>query len=144
MKNFIYLLTFLFLFGCVTNHVDNKENEKIVLGVLNGFIGAVENKDYAKIEQLTHNDFVIYENGSVWDVQRFSQELEGYQDVSIKYNLEDVHTIVDQNTAHIQFFNTGSFQHPDTLISLKFIESATLVREDDVWTIKFYHSTHLK
>lgn len=143
MKNFIYLL-FIFLIVSCNTHVDNRVNEKIVLDLLNDFVNAVENKDYAKLDQLTHDDFVIYENGSVWNYERFSQELEGYQDVKISYELEDIHTMVDQNTAHVQFFNKGTFNHPDTVIHLQFIESATFIRENENWTIKFYHSTHLK
>ena len=143
MKNFIYILFVLFFVGC-NNHVDNRVNEKIVLDVLNEFVSAIETQDFATLDQLTHDEFVIYENGSVWDYSRFSQELEGYQDVEIKYELEDFHTMVDQNTAHVQFFNKGTFTYPDTVIHLQFIESATFIKKDDNWTIKFYHSTHLK
>lgn len=143
MKNLTYLLFLLFMFGC-NNHVDNRANEKIVLDVLNDFIEAIENKDYAKLDQLTHDDFVIYENGSVWDYDRFTQELEEYQDVKIVYQLEDIHTMVDKNTAHVQFYNKGTFVYSDTTIHLQFIESATFLREDNNWTIKFYHSTHSK
>lgn len=143
MRNIFYLIIAILLFSC-NGHVDNKDNEKIVLNVLNDFIKAIETKDYAKLDQLTHNDFVIYENGSVWDINRFSQELEGYENVKIKYELENVHSIVDQNTAHVQFLNKGTFVHPDTVVNLQFIESATFIRENSNWTIKFYHSTHLK
>ncbi|MBI9068373.1 MAG: nuclear transport factor 2 family protein [Salinivirgaceae bacterium] len=143
MNRFLIPLMLLLFIGC-KNHVDSRVNEKIVLDVLNEFVTSVENKDYAKIDQLTHDDFVIYENGSVWNLERFSQALEGYDSVKISYTLEDIHSIVDHNTAHLQFINKGMFTHPDTVVNLQFIESATLVRENDIWLIKFYHSTHLK
>jgi hypothetical protein len=116
----------------------------MVKKMLNDFITAVQDKDFAELEKLTTDDFVIYENGLVWDFEEFSRKLEEYDSVTIKYDLTDLNLLVDAQTAHAQFHNVGIFNHPDTTIVLYFIESAAFVKENDNWQIKFYHSTHLK
>ncbi len=144
MKYLIPLLIVFLLVGC-NDSFNRKEQQKIVNSMLSEFLIAVQDNDYDKLEQLTHKDFVIYENGSVWDLKRLSTELEGFQNVDVTYKLHDIHTIVDENVAHMQFLNTGEFVYPDTTIVLEFIESATFLRDDDdMWFIRFYHSTHLK
>ena len=143
MKNLLYIIIALFISSCTANK-SKKQDEKIVKGILSEFIEAVQNKSYSTIDQLTHSDFVIYENGLVWGVEEFSLKLEEYENVDIKYEMSDLHLIVDNKTAHAQFHNKGTFNYPDTVIVLKFIDSATLVKENDNWVIKFYHSTHLQ
>lgn len=143
MKKLAYILIGILLVSCTSNS-DKRENEKMVRKMLNDFITAVQDKDYAELEKLTTDDFVIYENGLVWDFEEFSRKLEEYDSVTIKYNLTDLNFLVDAQTAHAQFHNVGTFNHPDTTIVLKFIESAAFVKDNDNWQIKFYHSTHLK
>lgn len=132
------------LVSCNSNYNRN-ENKRIVKNMLSEFLLAVEENDYDKLQKIVHEDFVIYENGSVWDLTRFSIELENFQNVDVKYKLRNVHTIVDQNVAHLQFLNKGKFVYPDTTIVLDFIESATFVRNEsnEEWMLRFYHSTHL-
>lgn len=141
MKKLAYIIIGILLISCCTS---SNEDEKIVTKVLNEFITAVQDKNYSRLELLTDDDFVIYENGLVWGLEEFSLKLEEYDSVSIAYTLKDLHLMVDNNTAHTQFHNQGIFTHPDTVIVLNFIESATLVKVDNNWKVKFYHSTHLK
>ena len=96
MRNLLYILIAILFIGCTTTN--NKENEKIVKQLLNDFITAVEEKNFAEIESLTNNDFVIYENGLVWNMEQFSAKLEEYQrnNIGIKYKLKDIHFIIEQ------------------------------------------------
>lgn len=143
MKKLAYIIIGLLLVGCMTNSA-KRDDQKVVKEVLNDFVNAVQNKNYGVLENLIDDDFVIYENGLVWNFEEFSRKLEEYNNVNINYVISDLHLIVDAKTAHAQFHNVGTFQHPDTVIILKFIESATFVKENNNWQIKFYHSTHLK
>ncbi len=143
MKKIGYIIFGIFLISCASN-VNKKSDKKIVKSVLNQFITAVQDKDYSKLDQLTQDDFVIYENGLVWSFEEFSSELEDYDSVKINYELSNLHLIIDNTTAHAQFMNRGTFEYPDTTIVLNFIESATFIKDDDNWQIKFYHSTHSK
>jgi len=143
MKNIFLIVIVTVLVSCNSN-VNHKNDEKVVKTILNEFITAIQDKNFNKLEDLTSDDFVIYENGLVWNLEKFSLKLEEYDSVSIKYELKDLHFIVDSKTAHAQFHNKGTFQYPDTVIVLNFIESATFVKKNDNWNIKFYHSTHLK
>jgi len=143
MKRLAYVIIGLLLVSCGT--ISNKKNEeKRVTQVLKDFITAVQDKNFSSLDQLTSDDFVIYENGLVWDFEQFSLKLEEYDSVKINYVIKDLHLIVDENTAHAQFHTEGTFVHPDTTIVLYFIESAAFVKENNNWQIKFYHSTHLK
>ncbi len=141
MKNLAYTLLVLLVVGCAS-HQNKVHDEKVVKQVLNDFITAVQDKNFGELDNLTKDDFVIYENGLVWDFKEFSRKLEEYDSVKITYALSDLHLIVDENTAHAQFHNVGTFVFPDTTIVMKFIESATFVKDNGNWQVQFYHSTH--
>lgn len=143
MRNLAYLFVVVLMVSC-SSISSNKSDKEAVEKVLNTFITAVENKEFSDIEQLIGDDFVIYENGLIWDYNEFAVQLEEYDSVGINYEISNMHLIVDASTAHAQFRNTGIFEYPDTTISLNFIESATFVKENNEWRIMFYHSTHLK
>lgn len=142
MKNLIYLFVFVLMIGC--SSINQSLEKTAVKTVLNDFITAVQNKEFSTIEGLISEDFIIYENGLVWNFDEFSLKLEEYGSVKINYELSDLHLIVDKTTAHAQYINKGTFIYPDTTIMLNFIESATLIKENTNWKITFYHSTHLK
>lgn len=142
MKHLLSLLIILLLISCSSNF-DKKENKKIVNEMLTEFLHAVEKNDYDVLDRIAHDEFVIYENGSVWDLERLSTELENFKNVEVKYTLSHEHIIVDENVAHVQFKNHGIFIYQDTTVNLDFIESATFVRENESWYLRFYHSTHL-
>jgi len=143
MKKLVYILMGLLLVSCAANNA-KKDDEKKVKALLNDFITAVQDKNFSELDKLTCDDFVIYENGLVWDFGQFSLKIEEYDSVTINYVVKDLHLLVDANTAHAQFHNEGTFVYPDTTIVLYFIESAAFVKENNDWQIKFYHSTHLK
>lgn len=143
MKYLLSLSIVLFLVSCNPNF-DKKENKRVVNEMLVGFLTAIENNDYDTLEKLTHNDFVIYENGSVWNLDQLTTELESFKNVNVSYTLGHIHSIVDENVAHLQFKNNGIFAYTDTTLVLNFIESATFVKDNGNWYLRFYHSTHLK
>ncbi len=143
MKKILFLLVLTGFWAC-SQKMEQKENHKLIDELLHQFVTAVQEFNYEEMERLTNDDFIIYENGSVWNTKEFFNALEGFQDVKINYNIDKLNIIVDNNTAHAQFINHGTFVYPDTTIHLNFIESSTFVKENGNWTIKFYHSTHLK
>ncbi len=144
MKNLVFILLAFFMISC-NNCNNHKADKTTVIKVIDDFVTAVQNKDYGKLDDLASDDFVIYENGLVWNMDEFSLKLEEYDSVGINYKITNMHAIVDENTAQAWFHNKGTFVYPDTTIVLNFIESATLVKDDkNNWQIIFYHSTHLK
>lgn len=143
MKKFIFLLVLTSFWAC-NQQKEQKENQKLIDELLHQFVTAVQDFNYDEMDKLTHDDFIIYENGSVWNTKEFFNALENFQDAKITYQIDKLNIIVDNNTAHAQFINHGTFVYSDTTINLNFIESSTFVKEGGNWTIKFYHSTHLK
>jgi hypothetical protein len=143
MKRILILLAIVSIWGC-SQQKSGTDNPKFIKGLLNDFITAIEDYNYEELDKLTHPDFIMYENGSVWNTKEFFQALEGFQEVKITYDIDKLNIIMDHNTAHAQFINHGTFAYPDTTIHLNFIESSTFVKENNIWYIKFYHSTHLK
>lgn len=140
-----YLITFtiiFFLASCNCNF-DKKENKTIVNDMLVEFLKAIEDNDYDALDRLTHDDFVFYENGMVWDLERLNTELDNFNNVDVSYEIKHIHSIVDMNVAHLQFETNGKFVYPDTTIMLEFIDGATFVRDNENWYIQFYTSTHM-
>lgn len=143
MKKMISLLVLLGLMACVQQP---KENNRVTFieDLLDDFMTAVQEYNYEELDKLTDKDFMMFENGRIWNTKEFLQALEGYQDVKITYDIEKIDIILEQNTAHAHFLNHGTFVYPDTTIYMNFIESCTFKKNDDIWYLHYYYSTHLK
>ncbi len=143
MKNLLIIIVAVLALGCQTAP-QKKGRPADVEKVLRLFVDAVAQSDMELIDQLVSPGFIIYENGKIWNVDSLYKALEGYRDIKISYNIENVDITADYNTARAIFTNTGTFDFTNTVTTLKFAESATFVKINNQWKVEFYHSTHIR
>ncbi len=133
MNRLIISLLILCLMSC------NSAPKKIItedqaISVLKGFFIALDIDNLGKelVYDFTTSDFVIYEMGEKYDLPSFLNVIKthfkkGY--ISTDWSLYDFKVSIDDNTAHISYFNKGKFI---------FIEKGVKKEENIVWMESVY------
>ena len=133
MNRLIISLLILCLMSC------NSAPKKIItedqaISVLKGFFTALDIDNLGKelVYDFTTSDFVIYEMGEKYDLPSFLNIIKthfkkGY--ISTDWSLYDFKVSIDDNTAHISYFNKGKFI---------FIEKGVKKEENIVWMESVY------
>ena len=113
MNRLIISFLLLFLMSCSSN-TNNNITEDQAISVLKEFFNAIDIDNLGNKLVYDHvtKDFVIYEMGEKYDLGSFLNVIKthfkkGY--VSTDWSLYDFKVSIDNNTAHISYFNKGKF-----------------------------------
>ena len=148
MNRLIISLLILCLMSC------NSAPKKIItedqaISVLKGFFTALDIDNLGKelVYDFTTSDFVIYEMGEKYDLPSFLNVIKthfkkGY--ISTDWSLYDFKVSIDDNTAHISYFNKGKFIFIDKGVkkeeNIVWMESVYLKYEDEELKLSFLQS----
>jgi hypothetical protein len=119
--------------SCSSN-INNNITEDQAISVLKEFFNAIDIDNLGNKLVYDHvtKDFVIYEMGEKYDLGSFLNVIKthfkkGY--VSTDWSLYDFKVSIDNNTAHISYFNKGKFV---------FIENGVKKEENILWMESVY------
>ena len=152
MKFLISILP-LFLFSCSQNPVPtesnilSKEEEKIAKNLIQGsFDDLWAGVDSTKILNYHTEDFIILENGEVWDNDRIKKFMRGQlakENRSKRINIMDYISIEKYGPSiQIAYNNKAEFYQNDSLVGTgNWLESALAVKTKEGWRLKMMHST---
>jgi hypothetical protein len=133
MNRLIISFLLLCLMSCSSN-TNNNITEKQAISVLKEFFNAIDIDNLGNKLVYDHvtKDFVIYEMGEKYDLGSFLNVIKihfkkGY--VSTDWSLYDFKVSIDNNTAHISYFNKGKFV---------FIENGVKKEENILWMESVY------
>ena len=148
MNRLLISLIILCLMSC------NSTPKKIItedqaISVLKGFFIALDIDNLGKelVYDFTTSDFVIYEMGEKYDLPSFLNVIKtnfkkGY--ISTDWSLYDFKVSIDNNTAHISYFNKGKFIFIDNGVkkeeNIVWMESVYLKYEDKELKLSFLQS----
>jgi len=139
----IIILTVL-TFGLFVSWQKNQSTddpEKLKKLVMNYFKG-IENKDFELLKMLTTDDFVLFEDGSVWNNDSAFANIRRHIPFTVKYKLENFKIFVDNMSGDMTYFNHADFVFKDGgKESLDWIESATFRKTAKGWKMNFLHLT---
>jgi len=137
-------LLFIFLINC-TDKVEkvDKEAEKIkVQNTLTTYFNSLSQRDWDGIRALSTNDFILLENGLVWNNDSLINAMELYQSgTEISYSFDFHKTEVYDSMAWIFYHNTGTVLTDTTEIKIQWVESVNFIKEGGKWKACFAHST---
>ena len=106
------------------------------------YFNAVAAKNFVKLDTLTTKDFVVYENGSVWNNDSVFHNIQYHQPFSVKFTLTDFHIFTDTRSGEARYHSHPDFVVMDTVhFSIDFIETATFRRTARGWKINMIHIT---
>jgi lysophospholipase L1-like esterase/ketosteroid isomerase-like protein len=109
------------------------------------YFDGVAAKDFVKLRSMTTADFVIYEDGKVWNNDSVFRNIQYHQPFSVKFVLSDIRVFEDTHSAYATYLS-----HPDFVLSdgvkfhLDFIETMIFRKTAGGWKISTLHITELK
>ena len=134
----------LLVLGCMNGcqqekHTDDPEKLQVVL---TNYFDGIKSKDFQKMKDVTTADFVLYEDGKVFNNDSLINMLNSFGNFKGEFKFDIKKTNVDNATGNMYYFNTGQFTFNDTTqVTYNWIESAAFRKVDDEWKLEFLHST---
>jgi uncharacterized protein (TIGR02246 family) len=97
----------------------------------------------SKMEEVVTPDVRILEQGEVWTLDTIRTFFTRKRPADYKRvnTLEFFQTEVDENMAFVSYHNRADFHANNKDRTVKWLESAVLVKENGKWRIKMLHST---
>lgn len=140
MKKITLLLVILCLV-LVSRSQSNDSSELLKKALISYFTG-IENKDFELMKAVTTDDFVLYENGLVWNNDSAFMNIKRNLPFTVKYKLDNFRIFVDQLSGDITYTNHPDFEFgKNQKLSLDWIESATFRKINGVWKMNPLHLT---
>lgn len=120
------------------------EPDKAVEAVRQMFV-ALANDDARLFGSVTSADFYAFDVGKRFDGDGLLELVKKAHASGRVYVWEvtDHEVHVDGNTAWVTYVNRGSIQDAAGMKSMRWLESAILRKQGDVWRIHFFHSTRV-
>lgn len=129
----------LFFYSCQQKKTDDPEKLK---EVLTGYFDAIKARDFQKMKDLSTEDFILFEDGKVFNNDSLIKLMSTMPDAVVDYKFENFIINVDQNTGNMRYYNQGEFIINDTIrLTPRWLESATFKKIDNNWKLEFLHST---
>lgn len=147
-KLLIYCLLLMTFLSC-TNKSEKIISKDDAISTLRSFFDSmdIDNLGNKKVYDYTTKDFVIFEMGDKYDLETFLEIVKthfkkGY--ISTEWKLFDHKVTIDDNSAHISYFNKGKFVFVENGITKEentlWMESVYLIYEDDKLKLSFLQS----
>jgi len=134
---------FLFL-GIIllTSCQHKKDNPEVLKQILNEYFEGIRTEDLNKLNSLTTNDFILFEDGKVWTNDSLVKPTPGVTSFKGKWTFDNMQVNVDKTSGDIIYYNHGDFILNDTIkIKKDWLESAAFRKVNGQWKLKFLHST---
>jgi hypothetical protein len=142
LRPFIFLLALGIAAGCYHKKTDDPE---VLKSVLEAYFDAIKNRDLDQMNAVTTADFILLEDGLIWNndsLYNFLNEFESYQP---KWTFDYQRITIDELSGNIVYLNHGDFIFNDTTkIKYDWLESATFQKIDGNWKMNLLHSTTMK
>lgn len=141
MKTKAILLILLMGYLCSCHQLIDNDNRSIKQ-VLNSYFDGIKNKNIQKMNDVTTKDFILFEDGKVWNNDSLFNRLITLPKFTANYRIHDVKIRVEKKIAHIIYFNEADFTMNDSSkMTKKWIESAAFKKVDGQWKMYFLHSS---
>jgi uncharacterized protein DUF4440 len=141
----IFTILIIFSLSFTTQAQTPSESGRIQATVTR-FLDALAQLDDNAIKAEVTKDFTLVEHGLIWNTDTLLNLIKPRKGQDIKRINTLVFTKTEQsgNTAWTVYYNTANFHTGDKIRTVKWLESAVLVKEKNAWKLKLLHSTDLK
>lgn len=142
MKNVVLLIA-LFLFN---SPLFAQKDKAAIEAVIVKFFDGLTEVDNKKLKETTTADFLLLEQGEVWNMDTLVHKLTISKNPNrIRINsFQFIKTEQQDNVAWVSYFNTADLSMGERKQSIKWLESAVLIRQGKEWKVKLLHSTRMR
>src|SRR5688572_13104083 len=143
MKRVLCFITIILLFS--TKPFAQKDKDSIEASIARFFDGLSE-FNYDKLRDYSTSDFLLLEDGLVWNLDTLINKISPRKTLNIvRVNkFQFIKTEQSGTLAWVSYHNTAEFSRNEQHQTIKWLESAVLVKEKGRWKIKMMHSTKIK
>lgn len=143
MRKLFIAALFLLCFNTVS--AQDKQAELVNQVIIKFFDGLSEPSEQ-KLKETTTKDFVLLEDGEVWNLDSLTRYFEGIRKAkTVRVNeFKFIKNQAQGNTAWVSYHNKATFTTNDKARSIEWLESAVLVKEGKEWKISLLHSTPIR
>lgn len=142
MKQLFFLLLFVLSMQTGFSQNESQKIQSAVIGLFNGL--SLFNPD--TLRYYSSSDFELLEDGEIWSMDRLINEVVPKKNAGIvRINkFEFISTRQQGNMAWVSYKNTAEISRGDKHQTIRWLESAVLVKQKGMWKIQMLHSTPLK
>jgi hypothetical protein len=150
MKILSFILSFIFFLLTTAVTVcaqQSPPSEHLkVRQVIHTVFEAFSEANIEKMEQAATDDVNILEHGEVWTLDSIRHYFKRPRPADFKRinTLEFFQTEVSKEMAFVSYHNTAAIRTNGKDRSVKWLESAVLVKEEGLWKVKMLHSTRIQ
>ncbi|HSR59647.1 MAG TPA: nuclear transport factor 2 family protein [Robiginitalea sp.] len=113
--------------------------------VLVDYFRAISDNDFDALKNLSTPDYVLFEDGQIWNNDSLIQALKKMPEASVAYELKDFSFKADCNGSFVSYKNRGMVTLNDTTrLDLNWVESAYVKQVEGVPRLAFLHSSVAK
>ncbi|WP_340115019.1 nuclear transport factor 2 family protein [Maribellus mangrovi] len=110
--------------------------------VLMSYFDGIKNIDLDEMNAVTTSDFVLFEDGKVWNNDSIYNFLKTMPPFTATYKFDNFNINIDIENGNMFYFNhMDGTMNDTTKFSYDWIESATFKKIDGEWKMNFLHST---
>lgn len=134
------VLVLALLTGC---QQDKKTDDpQLLKKVLISYFNGIETKDTASMRALTTADFILYEDGDVWNNDSAFVNIKEHLPFEVKYSFKNFKIYVDDKSGDMTYLTHADFIFNGTKRkSFDWIENATFRKIDGTWKMNFLQLT---
>ena len=142
MNRFFCLVWFILFFN--VNSFCQKEKDSIEASISKFFDGLSET-DANKLKAYTTDDFILLENGQLWNIDTLVSKMSDPKNAGIKRvnKFQFIKTEQNGTVAWVSYHNSADFSLNEKKQTVNWLESAVLQNENGRWKIKLLHSTRV-
>ena len=105
---------------------------------------AMSASDYAKMNTVVTEDFQLLEAGEVWDMDDLIEAIRPAENRFERRNyFSVVKTVAGADIAWISYWNKAVMKNSERQREIAWLESAVVVKVQDIWKIQLLHSTRV-
>jgi Domain of unknown function (DUF4440) len=120
---------------------ETKDDPEKLKRVLFDYFEGIKARDLEKMNEVTTDDFVLFEDGRVWNNDSLMSQLNNFSKLTADFTFTDLTITVDHMSGSIRYFNHCACTFDTLTVNYNWIESATFIKAEEKWKMNFLHST---
>ena len=134
------LIAIGFLFSC--QEEKKLDNPDLLKQILISYFDGIKDTDLDKMNAVTTSDFVLFEDGKVWNNDSLFNFLNSMSPYVAVFTFDNFKINIDTENGNMYYFNHMDFTLNDTTeLKYDWIESASFKKIEGEWKMNFLHST---
>jgi lysophospholipase L1-like esterase len=132
----------LLLAACHPAGGGHTDDPALLQHVLTDYFDGIGEHDTAKMRAVTTDDFILYEDGLVWNNDSAFMNIRRNLPFSVKFTIGNMRMFVDEHSGDCVYTNRADFVFRDTFHKrIEFLESASFRKTAAGWKMSLLHVT---